>query len=41
MKEIFAILNIVFPALACFWVLKFFNNPENAEFINEMRNWFL
>lgn len=41
MKEIFAILNIVFPLMIGFWVIKFFNNPENAEFINEMRVYLL
>jgi hypothetical protein len=41
MKELFAILQFAFPLMIGFWVIKFFNNPENAEFINETRNWFL
>jgi hypothetical protein len=41
MREIFAILNIAFPLMVGFWVIKFFNNPKNAEFINEIRNYLL
>jgi hypothetical protein len=41
MREIFAILNIAFPLMVGFWVIKFFNNPKNADFIIQLRSYLL